>query len=94
MTRIDRVLVAALVVGVWVLVAVTLTSSPVQAEGQEMNRRAVTEVVKTNSPNTDFIATTITASPISCARRILPSVSAPFCQFSGVRETTIAPPPR
>jgi hypothetical protein len=46
MTHIDRVLVAALVVGVWVLVAVTLTSSPVQAEGQEMNRRAVERIVE------------------------------------------------
>ena len=46
MTYIDRILIAALVVGVWVLVAVTLTSSPVQAEGQEMNRRAVRRIVE------------------------------------------------
>jgi hypothetical protein len=46
MTRIDRVLVAALVVGVWALVAVTLTSSPVQAEGQGMSRRAVERIVE------------------------------------------------
>ena len=51
MTYIDRILIAALVVGVWVLVAVTLTSSPVQAEGQEMNRRAVRRIVESCTVN-------------------------------------------
>jgi hypothetical protein len=43
-----RILLAALVVGVWVLVAVTLTSSSVQAEGQQgrSSRRAVQRIVE------------------------------------------------
>jgi hypothetical protein len=46
MTYIDRILIAALVVGVWVLVAVTLTSSSARAEGQDMDRRAVQRIVE------------------------------------------------
>jgi len=46
MTLVEKILVAVLAVGVWVLIAVTLTSSSVQAEGQELSRYDVERIVR------------------------------------------------
>jgi hypothetical protein len=46
MTRIDRKLLAFLCVGVWGLIAISLTSSCAQPESRPLDRRDVEEIVE------------------------------------------------
>ena len=46
MNAFDRVLLAVLGIGVWTLIAVTLTSSSVQAGTQELSRYDVEDIVE------------------------------------------------
>ena len=46
MTAVDRALIVVLGIGVWTLIAITLTSSSLQAGTQELSRRQVERLVE------------------------------------------------